>query len=722
MSDLRIGPHVAIYAGVATIVAAAVAQIACGSSANTFTSPSTSSKCAVTTAASASTLPSSGGSASIAVTTERECQWTASSDGGWLKITAGGTGQGSGNVTLAADPNVDPTLRKAAVVVNDQRVEIAQAAADCRFELASTSLSVPPAGGAGSIGVRASSAQCGWTASSQVDWVAIASGASGTGSGTVSISVAPTVGLPRTGTVTVAGLSFTVNQSEGCSYAIAPSTYAAGNGGGSTQVSVSAGHDCPWSATSNALWISVAAAGGSGNGLVTVNVAPTTGPTRTGTATIAGETFTVTQSQGCAVTLTPASASAPAGGGSGRFDVGTDAQCAWSATSNAAWLTLTGAASGTGNGSVQYAVAANAGPARTAAIAVGNRSFSVTQDGGCSASLSPSSQAVASGGGTIAVAVTAASGCPWSAASNATWISIASGETGSGSGTVQVVVAANSGGDRTGTATIAGQIFTVTQAGGCTYSLSPSSAQLTAAGGSAFFAVNAADGCAWSASATVDWIAVTPPSSGTGTGGVQFAAAANAGAARVGTITVAGQTFTVNQDAACTPSIAPDTIAVPAAASSQNVQIGSAAGCAWTATSNVPWIAIASASAGTGDATVQLAITANTGPPRTGTATIASRTVTVNQDSGCTFSISPASVNMPRQGDKGSFSVDTADGCTWSARSNATWIAVTGSASGTGKGSVKFTVDRNPDGEPPRTGTIAIADQIFTVNQAAGSS
>ncbi|MDQ3011874.1 MAG: putative Ig domain-containing protein [Acidobacteriota bacterium] len=59
--------------------------------------------------------------------------------------------------------------------------------------------------------------------------------------------------------------------------------------------------------------------------------------------------------------------------------------------------------------------------------------------------------------------VTAAAGCGWTAASNAPWITINSGTTGSGNGTVAYTVAANTGTLRTGTITIAGQIFIVTQ-------------------------------------------------------------------------------------------------------------------------------------------------------------------------------------------------------------------------------------------------------------------
>jgi Zn-dependent metalloprotease len=86
--------------------------------------------------------------------------------------------------------------------------------------------------------------------------------------------------------------------------------------------------------------------------------------------------------------------------------------------------------------------------------------------GTCTFSISPTSASQPAGGGTGSVTVTAGAGCAWTAVSNATFITITSGSSGSGNGTVNYSVASNAGtGSRTGTLTIAGQTFTVTQAG-----------------------------------------------------------------------------------------------------------------------------------------------------------------------------------------------------------------------------------------------------------------
>jgi Zn-dependent metalloprotease len=86
--------------------------------------------------------------------------------------------------------------------------------------------------------------------------------------------------------------------------------------------------------------------------------------------------------------------------------------------------------------------------------------------GTCSFSISPSSASFAATGGTGNVSVSAPAGCNWTAVSNATFITVTAGSSGSGSGTVSYSVAANAGTtSRTGTLTIAGLTFTVTQAG-----------------------------------------------------------------------------------------------------------------------------------------------------------------------------------------------------------------------------------------------------------------
>jgi hypothetical protein len=82
----------------------------------------------------------------------------------------------------------------------------------CTYSLSSYSISVGAAASNGSVNVITQPG-CAWTAASNVSWLSITSGSSGSGNGTVNFAVAAnTSSVPLTGTLTIAGLTFTVNQ------------------------------------------------------------------------------------------------------------------------------------------------------------------------------------------------------------------------------------------------------------------------------------------------------------------------------------------------------------------------------------------------------------------------------------------------------------------------------------------------------------------------------
>lgn len=83
--------------------------------------------------------------------------------------------------------------------------------------------------------------------------------------------------------------------------------------------------------------------------------------------------------------------------------------------------------------------------------------------------------------------------------------------------------------------------------------------------------------------------------------------------------------------------------------------------------------------------------------------------------------IAPTLKSFAASGGTGSFNVSVASGTTWSANSNASWIHVTSGGSGTGNGTVSYSVDANTI-NGIRNGTITVsgptlAAQIFTVYQ-----
>ena len=90
--------------------------------------------------------------------------------------------------------------------------------------------------------------------------------------------------------------------------------------------------------------------------------------------------------------------------------------------------------------------------------------------------------------------------------------------------------------------------------------------------------------------------------------------------------------------------------------------------------------------------------------------------------SACTFTISPTSANLPAAGGSGSVTV-TASGstCAWKASPSASWVAVMSGASGTGNGTVSYTVAANTAASS-RTATISVEGQTLTVTQAGAAS
>ena len=162
----------------------------------------------------------------------------------------------------------------------------------------------------------------------------------------------------------------------------------------------------------------------------------------------------------------------------------------------------------------------------------------------------------------ISVGVTVTAGCQWTANSTVPWISVASpaGGQGQGPGNVGLAIAQNSGtSSRVGMANVAGRTFQVTQAGACQYSVTPTTVSLGGAAGAAGVSVTAGVGCEWTAQSSVPWITLNS-SSGTGGGTVGLNVSANTtSSSRSATLTIAGTSVTVNQQAgaACTVTVSP---------------------------------------------------------------------------------------------------------------------------------------------------------------------
>jgi hypothetical protein len=257
----------------------------------------------------------------------------------------------------------------------------------------------------------------------------------------------------------------------------------------------------------------------------------------------------------------------------------------------------------------------------------------------------------------------------------------------------------------------------------CTYALGALSAA-PAVGASV--TVTAPAGCAWTASSSdTSWLTVTSGSPGSGNGTVNYAVTANsASTARVATLTIAGQTFTVAQ-----PGVNPsgclfylDTVSggFPDAGGTGQVHITlGQISCSWTTASDAPWLTITSTYAFSNSGTVVYAVAPNTtGATRTGHLSVAGQTVTITQVAGCSFTLDYPSTSIPWQG--GSVTVHLTasnSACPWTSYSTQIW-AQRYPLIGTGSASIQVSVNTTAN-TGGRSATVYLGGQPFNIVQGS---
>jgi RHS repeat-associated protein len=308
----------------------------------------------------------------------------------------------------------------------------------CLPTLDQTSVSFSYTGGTGSINVIIPS-ECSWTAQSNAGWITVTGGLGGNGNGTVSYSVAVNSGAQRSSTITISGQDFTINQGpspSSCIYRLNKSNDPVPELEGSYAFTLETDAGCPWTASSNAGWLSITSATiGTGPASFSYKVLANSGGQRIGLITVAGQQLTITQAPNpasCTFTLNPSNQSFGVGGGSGSFDVMPGAGCHWDAATSNGWITITGGAQGTGN-TVSFIVQSNNGASRTGSISVRGQIFTIFQ---CGLEISPTSASFTNAGGTGGFSIETTASCAWHVESTPGWIFIIAGNSGNGNGIV----------------------------------------------------------------------------------------------------------------------------------------------------------------------------------------------------------------------------------------------------------------------------------------------
>jgi uncharacterized protein DUF5666/all-beta uncharacterized protein/BACON domain-containing protein len=171
-----------------------------------------------------------------------------------------------------------------------------------------------------------------------------------------------------------------------------------------------------------------------------------------------------------------------------------------------------------------------------------------------------------SAGGSGSVAVSAARDCTWAVATDVAWVTITGTRSGQGDGTIAFAVAANPApAARSGALSVGSESLPLSQAGApCRYAITRGSDSIGATGGSLSFQLTTLAGCSWTASPDASWITIRSGGTGNASATVSLGIAANAGQSRVGHVNVAGQIYTVNQEAAAPlPAPAPSPTPAP---------------------------------------------------------------------------------------------------------------------------------------------------------------
>jgi hypothetical protein len=91
----------------------------------------------------------------------------------------------------------------------------------------------------------------------------------------------------------------------------------------------------------------------------------------------------------------------------------------------------------------------------------------------------------------------------------------------------------------------------------CTYSYSSGGQAFTALGGTGTITITTGAGCAWTIGPLPSWVTLTSPSSGLGNGTVTFQVLPNTGGDLSASFTIAGKTFTIEQEAASITGLIP---------------------------------------------------------------------------------------------------------------------------------------------------------------------
>jgi hypothetical protein len=183
--------------------------------------------------------------------------------------------------------------------------------------------------------------------------------------------------------------------------------------------------------------------------------------------------------------------------------------------------------------------------------------------------------------------------------------------------------------------------------------------------------------------------------------------------------TSSSTSVTAPSSSKCAISVSSSPSSFTATGGSGTVSVSTERDCTWTAASESPWISLAAAPTGQGEASIPYSVAANPAPAaRSGSITVGSEKIQLSQAAApCTFRLNKSGDSIGPDGGRLSVELATLTGCGWSAASDASWLTVVAGANG--NASATITVEAGANGGGARVAHLNAGGQIYTVQQGA---
>lgn len=520
------------------------------------------------------TVERDGGTGTVTVQpADTRSPWRARPNCDWISVSPTG-GTGSAEVTYQVAPWYEVSTRSGTITVGGNTITIFQYGSRMALDAYSATRDyythVIP------IKVDAL-AITSWSVTPNASWISVVDAGNGRGGDTVTVAISenPSYRL-RTGTVTIGTETFTVRQ-EGrtaLAFAISPERTTAAVSGANGLVSVTATPDLPWTAASDANWITILSRfqSGAGNGNVVYTVSPQSKLyERTGTVTVTPEaasgmlprTHTVSQPAATS-SLSLTGYEFAASGETVEIEVTVNDIVEWEVADLPDWLTLGESVSRVGPGKVTLSAAANETVyPRSATVRIAAKDFRVSQLAR-GVEVEYDNKLFGTDGGMESISIHPDGNVAWTAvSSDTTWLIIYQNDSGTGDAEIMYIVApyTGDGSPRTATITVGDKVIYITQRA-YDLDITPKGDWVTGNAGAGEIGVSASIGDVWSAIVTEPWITiVTGYDAGTGSGTVRFTYTDNdTGKTRTGKIIVAGEVYTLTQAARVLVAVSADAV------------------------------------------------------------------------------------------------------------------------------------------------------------------